>query len=259
MNSELIHILAANGIIPVLLTQAVLQRAGVRRIYPLAITMVVLALAEIIDVLVTAPDFNTLWTHFSATESIAQCGGNPSPRTYCASRLWRSDTLYGSLFLSIHRLGYLAAPLFVIDLVINGPARPLWMNRMRELLERKLEALQVLVCLIHSCMWFFLQVVLVSGMAIYFVVVVAIFQTMSVDSSLWTYAQVVAVFIWAPLVTKYLYFSIGEYKILCRWLGEGSVAPSGMDQRAETRCSWRRQRPEAHGVPRADGLRRFKV
>ncbi|KAI1261461.1 hypothetical protein F5Y18DRAFT_205837 [Xylariaceae sp. FL1019] len=75
--------LAGYGIIPVLLGQALLQRSGRHWWYTFTLASVTSVVTWYCFAQPEHSDYAALWAHFKETNPIVECGGNPSPATFC--------------------------------------------------------------------------------------------------------------------------------------------------------------------------------
>ncbi|KAH8882950.1 hypothetical protein GQ53DRAFT_437852 [Thozetella sp. PMI_491] len=213
-NVLLVQTFAVNGIMPILLLQCVLQRAGVRWWYLFGITLISLVLAVIIQVrnLTLGPDFATLWNYFKDRAPVMACGGNPSPMTYCTARIDEITFLADNgLDQSLTVAGIAAASLLI--------QQAFWTltKRVRRLgVElRRMEAQSQLFRVVRrrvlppaiALYWLGIQVTLFYFVGTYLALLLNIAQAVGMDASSWTYGQLIAVMVWAPTIGKYIYFN----------------------------------------------------
>lgn len=211
INVEIVQMLSVNGMLPVLFTQIGLMRSGVRWWYMTAIVCGVFALAVIISQKSLMPDYDTLWAYFKAESPIAMCGGNPSPMTYCLNSLanlseilktMNSGLLVGCVVVSFlfldqawHSLNHDGKLTRWLDACDLRHAQVLFWRR------RVWPALAGLT-------WFCLEFTLLVYVGLYMKSVIDILQYIGTSSSDWTFGQLIAIMVWAPVVGKYFYFNL---------------------------------------------------
>lgn len=211
MNVEIVQMLSINGMMPVLFTQIGLMRLGVRWWYMTGITAVVFLLAVVISQKTLMPDYETLWDYFKSESPIDMCGGNPSPMTYCLDSL---GTLEGAL--SRMNSGLFVAcvvlPALVLDQLWNSLNHR---GRMDSALDAwELSNARVLFLrrrvwpVVSAVTWFCLEFALLIYVGIYLKSVIDILKFVGTSSSDWTFGQLIAIMVWAPVVGKCLYFNI---------------------------------------------------
>lgn len=211
LNVEVVQMLSINGMLPVLFTQIGLMRFGVRWWYMTAIVGTVFVLALVISQKSLMPDYETLWDYFKAESPIDMCGGNPSPMTYCL------DSLNGlNASLQTMNSGLLVGCVVVSFLFLDQ----CWYSlnhdgRLTRLLDRwELGHAKVLVVrrrlwpVVSGVLWFCLEFALLVYVGFYMKSVVDILQFVGTSSSDWTFGQLIAIMVWAPVVGKYLYFNL---------------------------------------------------
>jgi hypothetical protein len=221
LNVELARMLAVNTILPVLLVQMTLHRAGMRWLYTLGITVLVTVLATAIDSRDLIPSPQILWQHFHQTEAIAACGGNPSPKSYCAATLWHLQAALP--FISPLPMAYVVVPWLLADAVWVRLDRrwELW-ARVKPRLERHYRWLRFAVGAACHGVWIGLQLAVGGCMIMYLFDLRRVVQAVLQGNSPWTYGQLVAVMVWVPIVSKYAYFNICEFLVLVLCVDRGN-------------------------------------
>lgn len=210
INVEVVQMLSISGMLPVLFTQIGLMRFGVRWWYMTSIVLCVFVLALVISQKSLMPDYDTLWGYFKEESPIDSCGSNPSPMTYCLdslsgmnSKLTRmnSGLLVGCvvvLFLFLDQAWY--------SLNHNGR-----MDRMMDSWElgnsRVLFLRRRIWPVLHGVVWFCLEFALLVYVGLYMKSLIDILKFVGTSSGDWTFGQLIAIMVWAPVVGKYLYFN----------------------------------------------------
>ncbi|KAH8839352.1 hypothetical protein MCOR27_003806 [Pyricularia oryzae] len=209
-NSGLVQVLAVSGVLPVLLVQCCLQRSGMRWWYTLAISSLVFILGMTVDIRggYMLPAFQRVFDHFRQTQGVSECGGNPSPLVYCTGdlRFAISDDLG-------QNISYWVYPSLLIEQLSWWG----WRRYAMEIKARRWEKRRPWARLFRRRLWpgiwflywVALQVVLVVFTAMYFYnIFLLVAETTLLNDQRWTYGQLVALMVWAPILGKYLYFNI---------------------------------------------------
>lgn len=225
LNVEVVQMLSINGVLPVLLIQIGLMRLGVRWWYMTSIVVGVFLVALLIATKSLMPDYDTLWAYFKESGPIDMCGGNPSPMTYCFNSLDGLNAVLQRMNSGLE-LGCVTASVLLLDQVwhtLNGNNR----------LDHALDEWELRNCLVLflrrrvrrgfvALLWFCVEFGLLIYVGIYLKAVVEVLKVVGMDSSYWTYGQIIAVMMWAPVVGKYIYFNM--FGIM---EGVGKRLPSG--------------------------------
>lgn len=217
LNAELVRGPSINGAMPVLLAQTTLQRAGLRWSYPLVVTALACVLAAIIQWRADGdagggflPDFASLLESLRAVEAINPCGGNPSLRAYCVVSLLDDDS---SLQVEGLLLACVALPWLTADMVLGSEAGRRWWRtsssgRMQRVFGKSEDRIRKMAVITNEVVWIGLQVLLALGVSIYLSRLVQIASRVGLGSSQWTYGQLIAATVWAPILVKFVYYNI---------------------------------------------------
>ncbi|KUI60704.1 hypothetical protein VP1G_07927 [Cytospora mali] len=211
LNVEVVQMLSINGVLPVLLIQVGLMRLGVRWWYMTTIVVGVFVMALVIATKSLMPDYDTLWAYFKESGPIDLCGGNPSPMTYCLESLDGLNAVLQSMNSGL-MLGCVTASVLLLDQIwfsLNSNNRlddalDSWELRNSAVLFLRRRVRPVFMALL----WFCLEFGLLVYVGIYLKAVIEVLKVVGTESSNWTYGQLIAVMVWAPVVGKYLYFNI---------------------------------------------------
>lgn len=211
LNVEVVQMLSINGVLPVLLIQIGLMRLGVRWWYMTSIVVGVFILSLVITTRSLMPDYDTLWAYFKESGPITTCGLNPSPMTYCLDSLNGLNSVLTSMNSGMI-LGCVAVSVLLLDQIwysMNSNKRldqilDSWELSSTVVLLLRRRAWPVFLVLL----WFSLEFGLLIYVGIYLKAVIEVFKVVETASSNWTYGQLIAVMVWAPVVGKYLYFNI---------------------------------------------------
>ncbi|ROW13978.1 hypothetical protein VPNG_04097 [Cytospora leucostoma] len=211
LNVEVVQMLSINGVLPVLLIQIGLMRLGVRWWYMTCIVAGVFALALVIATRSLMPDYDTLWAYFKESGPIDTCGGNPSPMTYCLNSVDGLNSVLQSMNSGL-MLGCVTVSVLLLDQTwysLNTDDRldrllDSWELASPKVLFLRRRAWPVFMVLL----WFGIEFGLLIYVGIYLKAVVEVLAVVGTAASDWTYGQLIAVMVWAPIVGKYVYFNI---------------------------------------------------
>lgn len=224
LNAQMVQSLAVNSILPVVLTQCILQREGMLWWYSLGLTSITVLLAQVIRApsMSRVSDFETLWQNFKEASPVEACGGLPNPMTYC-----NTDN-YSGRYGNWEGTGvalvfvYIAVVTLLADMLVTVP-------RVRQLITLNLSRVSqavdghdlrrflflVLENYLWPCFrefwWIGVQAGLLAFVISYFVEVLIIaFSVDLMDFGNFNYGQLISVMVWAPTLGKFVYFSICE-------------------------------------------------
>lgn len=210
-NVQIVQLLSINGMLPVLFTQIGLMRLGIRWWYMLTLVLAVFVLAIYIAQQSLMPDYDTLWTYFKEESAIDMCGGNPSPMTYCLDAL---DGLNATL--TRVNAGLVVGCMVIMALLLDQ----VWFSlnttgKMDEGLDNwELTNSKVLFIrrrvapVFLTVMWFGLELAMLVYVGLYLMSVIDILKFVGTSASDWTFGQLIAIMVWAPVIGKYLYFNV---------------------------------------------------
>lgn len=209
-NVQIVQMLSINGMLPVLFTQIGLMRLGIRWWYMMTLVLGVFVTGLVVSQQSLMPTYTTLWTYFTEESPIDMCGGNPSPMTYCL------DSLEG-LNATLNRMnsGLVVGCMVIVALLMDQIWHSLNRNgRMTEGLDnweitnsKVLFLRRRLAPVLLGVVWFGLEFALLIYVGIYLKSVIGILKFVGTSSSDWTFGQLVAIMVWAPVIGKYLYFN----------------------------------------------------
>lgn len=211
LNVEVVQMLSINGVLPVLFIQIGLMRLGVRWWYMTSIVVGVFILSMVIATRDLMPDYDTLWAYFKESGAIEMCGGNPSPMTYCLNSV---NGLNGALqsMNSGLILGCVTVSVLVLDQLWHSANRN---GRLDDVLnEWELSSPRGMFLrrrvwpVFMGLLWFCLEFGLLIYVGIYLKATVSILELVGTSASNWTYGQLIAVMVWAPVIGKYVYFNV---------------------------------------------------
>lgn len=231
--------IAIYGLIPVLLGQSVLQRAGKHWWYTTILTCIPTVLAWWCTTRPIQPDYATLWAKLEKSSTATECGGNAIPMDYCGGPYQTVQYSYplqffnpdptiisaaseipiNSIFIPIIRgVVYIGAPFLLADQVyvwIRGS--PHWsrisrfckrVSRWSKLRISTKSRIVTIVHLINFLIWFIYQALLFTALIYNLFFFLFVLGSVTGMSGGWSYGQLVAVLVWLPIGLKLVYYII---------------------------------------------------
>ncbi|KAK5634097.1 hypothetical protein RRF57_009811 [Xylaria bambusicola] len=217
------------GILPVLLGQTVLQRSGRHWWYTTLLTTIAAVVALVVDATSRDLDYAAFWTKLKNEDPISQCGGNPSPNTYCRLHtkifqptvataqkdiavMEREEFRFVFIFMTI------SAPAFLLvdQLFIWIRGLELWNRVLRfckrashwdKLSKSTQSSINKASRLFVWAMWTIHQSLLLISLVPIFSYLLFLFHAFTPLAGGWSYGQLVASLIWAPLGLKLAYYT----------------------------------------------------
>lgn len=206
--TSMVQTVASIGAWPILLTQVSLRRARLHSTYYLALSTASLTLAIITSATTSFPSDKEMHKLFRGQNDIAECGGNPSLLLFCGPTFiisLSSRPIIMGLFLSFMGLLWLEK---IRDMI----AGKRWLQKTRQRLTQRQQQVatwaRLILTKIVAIFLFLWEICLIIFFA--FSVVDLEFLRMEVDEAEWGVGQVIAVLIWAPVISKYFYLIICE-------------------------------------------------
>lgn len=200
------------GMLSVALTQSLLFHVQLSSVYTLFAASVAVILVNIAIGTTMSLDYNTALDMFKAVSSFEECGGYPSLRQLCLGKLDTDRTDGGEFWITFDVV------LVCISLAI------LWLEKFYTLLPDSKVAkkcrwvgnissstvvpvanmiIKILVTTIEMLLGFTLFVLIVLGRSAWSSLGASIDSNIS--SPGWSVGQVISVFLWAPMLFKYIY------------------------------------------------------
>lgn len=206
--------MAVNGVLPVLFFQVCLQGKKMRSWYTVSLTTLCVVLSFVCLKNNPRP-FRETFGDLVASSRTDECGGNPHLKTMCYYFRWKGNGDFSLLeltqpILPVHILEILILPVLIVDHILfllseqaqdSGPrwadAKPL--RRAHDVWAR-----------VRAAVWLALRLVMLAFMFIYLATILKLLYRLPSFSGFWSFGQIVALVVWAPVVWKYAYFSIGK-------------------------------------------------
>jgi hypothetical protein len=214
LNSGLAAVLNIGSISCILLVQCCLQRARMRWWYTFTMMTFTFTMAFAIFAMRSSlmPPVDGLWEKFKSDAPLPLCGNNPSPMIYCKPPRdtgFLDNDIQGYMICSFAAIIWVG--LLIDQLAFTVTERfPALAERLRNLgrggiLRRESKRWGHA----SAAYWFFAQLVLLCGVVYHINVLALVVRDVSVgDAAKWGFGQLIAVAIWAPTITKFIYFNI---------------------------------------------------
>ncbi|KAM0543653.1 hypothetical protein ACHAO7_009275 [Fusarium culmorum] len=215
-NRDSVRFLAGMGVWPIILGQISLRRAQLNSMYYLLLSTIAVVLAGIAADTASRPDPDSIYKMFENLNNLEECGGHPSLRTFCVDQ---RDGIYWVVFpaeIIYAFLGLLAILWWIKlwDLIVCSSwfiqKHKSFSNEQHEHWERlKRIAFGFSLILIHAA-----EVGVCVCMCIGLAVIRRPLLNLLLrgESGTWSVGQLVAVLIWAPVISKYAHLVIQEQK-----------------------------------------------
>ncbi|KAI8682478.1 hypothetical protein NCS56_00370800 [Fusarium sp. Ph1] len=198
-----VRMIAMAGAWPVILTQTTLHRIRLEAIYYLALSTIALVLVTVAALTAVAPDIDDVYKLFKGQNMVSECGDNTSLRAFCLPRSNLPETSWFTGFFIF--VTFLTGMLWVARLwkaIINIS----WLrNKYRNLTQRQQEKLAEARDIFEKAS--VLVFLITEGVAIAFLslnMIDLVNLRRELDVGDWGIGQIIAVLVWAPVISKYL-------------------------------------------------------
>lgn len=216
--------LAVNSMLPVLLLQVCLQCNKIRSWYTLSLTTLCFVLA-LVSLGNNPGPFLTAFEALRDVSRTSECGGNPHLKTMCYYFVWKGSGDFSLLeltqpILPVHILGVATLPVLIADhalyLLCDGPLS----KRVDSKFPRRAQYIWTRA---GTVVWPVLQLVMLAFTVMYLSAIIKLLYRLPAYPGFWSFGQVVALCVWAPVVWRYTYFSIGKSlsRVLMAYLSTG--------------------------------------
>ncbi|KLP03318.1 uncharacterized protein FFB20_02092 [Fusarium fujikuroi] len=211
-NRDSVQFLAGMGAWPIILGQISLRRAELDSMYYLLLSTLALVLAGVAADTAANPDPDRIYKMFQGQNTLEECGGHPSLRTFCVKE---RESIYWYVFPagSIYAfLGSLAILWWAkIWSLCNSPAA--FLKKHKSLSKRQLEAWDWIQRIVIKASLLGIHVAEAGALAcICFGLAVIRAPLLNLllrgETGTWSVGQLVAVLIWAPVISKYAHLAI---------------------------------------------------
>ncbi|KAF5646153.1 tol [Fusarium sp. NRRL 52700] len=211
-NRDSVQFLAGMGAWPIILGQISLRRAELDSMYYLLLSTLALLLAGVAADTAANPDPDRIYKMFQGQNTLEECGGNPSLRTFCVEE---RESIYWYVFPAGSIYAFLGLLIILwwakIWSLSNSPAS--FLKKYKPLSKRQLQAWEWLKWSVikasnlgthiaeagaFACICFGLAVIRAPLLNL----------LLRGETGTWNVGQLVAVLIWAPVVSKYAHLAI---------------------------------------------------
>ncbi|TXC02510.1 hypothetical protein FocTR4_00015536 [Fusarium oxysporum f. sp. cubense] len=219
-NRDSVQFLAGMGAWPIILGQISLRRAELDSMYYLILSTLALALAGVAADTAANPDPDRIYKMFQGQNTLEECGGHPSLRTFCVEE---RESIYWYVFPagSIYAFLGLLAILWWAKLwsMCNSPAS--FVKRHKSLSKRQLEAWEWFKWFVIKASLLGTHIAEAGALAcICFGLAVIRAPLLNLllrgETGTWSVGQLVAVLIWAPVISKYAHLAILDQSSILR-------------------------------------------
>lgn len=221
VNASVAFQLSQNGILPMFLMQLCLHHEGIRNWH----TFLGFVLEHILAIVAATQKLYLFdaFRMFKHQNKVDACGGNPSPRSYCAS-VKREEGLqpgffphpwvYGIVFMLLN-----SCAMFI--LILDQLSWTLKTHQLtKHVRVRGWQSVRLLagrtrlrLAWIHfkSWVWSVLEMIYLVVNLLYLVSLVMIINADSFEATRWSYGQIIAMTVWGPVILKLFNLVICEY------------------------------------------------
>lgn len=214
-NRDSIQFLAGMGAWPIVLCQVTMRRARLDSVYYLLLATLALVLAGAAADTAANPDPDKVYDSFKDQNLVAECGGNPSLRTFCVERrfgLYWNPLPAASIYSFLGFLGILWMEQFGHRMTATAWFRKkhaCLFGRSAKVYDYTTRVLAKMVAILIfaaevgglACIAFALAEVRVPLVAL----------LIEGDTGTWSVGQLVAVLIWAPVMSKYIHLVVRKF------------------------------------------------
>ncbi|KAK7577687.1 hypothetical protein V3481_016229 [Fusarium oxysporum f. sp. vasinfectum] len=217
-NRDSVQFLAGMGAWPIILGQISLRRAELDSMYYLILSTLALALAGVAADTAANPDPDRIYKMFQGQNTLEECGGHPSLRTFCVEE---RESIYWYVFPagSIYAFLGLLAILWWARLwsLCNSPVS--FVKRHKSLTKRQHEAWEWFKWFVIKASLLGIHIAEAGALAcICFGLAVIRAPLLNLllrgETGTWSVGQLVAVLIWAPVISKYAHLAIRKLSFL---------------------------------------------
>lgn len=224
VNGAVAFHVSQNGILPMFLIQICLHNEGIRNWH----TFLGFFMEYILAIVATTQkiEFNSSFDLFQSQNPIKQCGGNPSPRTYCAATSG-VDGLDLSFFPHplFYKLVFLVLDTVAVIVLLTDQLS--WTLRRH----RKTRHVQIgnykagrwpdnrfkpHWVKLTRWFWHLLEFAYLVTNMLYLVSLINIIKPRSFQSNRWSYGQIIAMTVWGPVIVKLFDLILCKYRCTFR-------------------------------------------
>ncbi|EEU46703.1 uncharacterized protein NECHADRAFT_77342 [Fusarium vanettenii 77-13-4] len=201
----LVQLVGSTGAWSVALTQTSLRRARLNPFYNRTLSTVSLVLAIETVAKTTDPTTDEAYRLFKGLNSISECGGNTSLRSFCAP----AQEFYGLILppttIYVSAISIITTWSFIL---ISALTKMAWVAQMHRRLRQRSTYTLAMGFLAHLEHFMFAAFDVIMVFFLYACLISLRILQKRVGADEWGVGQVIAVLIWAPVLSKYLYLII---------------------------------------------------
>lgn len=222
-NRAVIQVLALRGILPVALAQNLLHKLGKQSVYTLILAVAAIVLGTISLLSANHASTEEIQTMFDGQTPLDACGTSTSLRTFCAkgpTEIASVPTLVGlaSIYIAyITLLCWLMIWRIAISTLWFNNKQNSWSEQCRRQVSMATRILSVATTLLLTG----LELLTIGSL----VSILGVLQKyLAISSDKWNIGQVIAVLVWAPVISKYIYCSLRKSPALCTANSDASTS-----------------------------------
>lgn len=216
-------VFASANTLLVLITQAIMQRRGMYWWYTFILTVIVYVLCAIIQMLSLPTPSNLS----DPSPEYATCGGRQSILQTCLQAEYSDYYIYGGhLQYNDQIIRFFIYTSIMVFLTADHLGHVPGLRRMMASANQGLKGRKILIpawvlktlSVLGKILWFLLVSLMAYTILVNIVQVHSFVRETMRSKEQWTFGQVVAVLVWAPVLSKYIYYNICKFdssKIRC--------------------------------------------
>ncbi|UNI17467.1 hypothetical protein JDV02_003808 [Purpureocillium takamizusanense] len=210
VNAAVAFHVSQNGVLPMFLVQICLHHEGVRNWH----TFLGFVVEYLLAIVATTQKvyFRDAFALFRSESRIDACGGNPSPRSYCAAMhgvdginlgFFPRPRLYKMVFLVLDTF---AMVVLVVDQMSWTLRTHRWTSHLRigryRVGRGPAGRYKVAWLRAKRWVWLLLELAYLIINILYMISLIKVFNTDSFEASKWSYGQIIAMTVWGPVIVK---------------------------------------------------------
>ncbi|KAH7324580.1 hypothetical protein B0I35DRAFT_424492 [Stachybotrys elegans] len=208
MNAATAYHVSLNGVLCIFLIQVCLHNEGIRNWHTFLGFFVEYLLAAVATS--QRVSWRAAFELFRTQGSLDSCGGNPSPRTYCATTngadgyqltFFPHPLFYKLVFLTLNTITIVALCIDQLAWTLRSHHRTRHVRIGRHRLGRWPDGpLKKVWLLLKTWFWRFVEISYVVTSILYLVSLLKVVNANSFGGSKWTYGQIIAMTVWGPVI-----------------------------------------------------------
>ncbi|EHK43904.1 hypothetical protein TRIATDRAFT_86991 [Trichoderma atroviride IMI 206040] len=210
VNGAVAFHVSLNGVLPMFLVQVCLHNEGIRNWH----TFLGFCAEYLLAIIASTQkiSFSSTFDLFKQQHSIEECGGNPSPRTYCAAThgvsglsltFFPHPLFYKVVFLALDSVTFIALVIDQLSWTLRKHRRTKHLRFGRwtpgrwpeNRLQRHWKKFAKYFWRVLEILYFFINI-------LYMVSLVTVISAKSFEANKWSYGQIIAITCWGPVIVK---------------------------------------------------------